>query len=111
MEMSGVSLEIPVDGHLSNNKGCLDEHNALFAPKTSGHVSLFIVLLNGICPLSADAVAALYPNIEIYRFYKPEVLRFPFSLCIDEFEIKVPHQTRNQLGHFENGDMFSQTCP
>lgn len=63
---------------------------------------MFILLLEG--------TAALHSNVKIHRLYEPEVLRLPFSFWIDEFEIKVPNQTRNQLRHLEDGNVFAQTC-
>ena len=57
-----------------------------------------------------EGTATLRPNVEIHRFHEPEVLRLPFSFWIDELEIKVPHQTRDQLRHLEDGNMFPQAC-
>lgn len=48
-------------------------------------------------------------NLKVGGFHEPEVLRAP--LLDVSMKVEVADQSGNQLGHLQNGDMFSETCP
>jgi hypothetical protein len=48
---------------------------------------------------------------EIRRFDKPVVSRVPLLMRPFKFKVEHSHKLRNQLRHFQDGNMPAQACP
>lgn len=56
---------------------------------------------------TADLDPLLHPNFKIHRLHEPEILRVPVRP--QERKVEITQESRNQLGHLQDGDVLPQT--